>query len=703
MLGLALHAFAFAVSLSDRCHQRPAACICRCSELRSSVDSSERTSNNVGDSVDNAFGVVKPVNRFLVAPGVEYKKAVYNTKPDDPTTQPLNNKPPEEKEAEWELLNGVPMSVPYVCEDLPLDQYLQEVIAATQACVCNPDPDAQEAYGDWCRDKHREALIESLSGLRGKKLAWWLDAPRPLRAVVGHGSKYEVSVVCMPAGSALPPAAFPRGSVLLCQPLLGIFTVRRLRFDITGKSEKPIELMKRSLRFGDKPLILSGGSCHEFTGGTGTSAAFLQVAMLPPASVLPSMVGRGDASIGWRRPPGESCEDNADVISGVTLGVEAPHELLLIDRPTAESLARERDMDRATTPANTSKLADMIGQRVGGLDGVVDAIVRRVLASRLYPPALMRPLGIQPVRGLLLFGPPGCGKTLLAREIAQAMGAREPKIVNGPEMMSKYVGESEEYIRALFADAEVEQAEAGEESLLHVIVFDEMDAFTRERGKLTGDTSGIRDSVVNQLLAKLDGVDQLDNVLVIGITNRPQLMDPALLRPGRLEAHVEVPRPDLAGRQRITAIHSRRLRERDSLDSRAVACLTSGALAHATEGFSGADIAALFRAASSYALERYVDESMLPATSAGKQPRRVLSQARRARLEVRFDDFLRALSEVRPSGSASTRIELGSGGLGLAARVMSSLRSWRRKSQFRKLTDRAMARDGLQAGTGTIG
>ena len=89
----------------------------------------------------------------------------------------------------------------------------------------------------------------------------------------------------------------------------------------------------------------------------------------------------------------------------------------------------------------------------------------------------------------------------------------------------------------------MEQAEAGDASALHVIVFDEIDAFTRERGSLTGDTSGIRDSVVNQLLAKMDGVEQLDNILVIGLTNRAELMDPALLRPGRLEVHVQ-PEPE---------------------------------------------------------------------------------------------------------------------------------------------------------------
>ena len=111
-----------------------------------------------------------------------------------------------------------------------------------------------------------------------------------------------------------------------------------------------------------------------------------------------------------------------------------------------------------------------------------------------------------------------------------------------------------------------------------VVVFDELDAFTRERGSLSGDTSGIRDSVVNQLLAKMDGVEQLENVLIVGLTNRPELIDAALLRPGRLEVQVEVPRPDAAGRQQILRIQSAELRERGSLEPRAAACLASGAL-----------------------------------------------------------------------------------------------------------------------------
>ena len=644
-----------------------------------------------------------PRSPSLTAPGEEYKKAIYtkdirDTDSDGPFEYVA--RPYEE---------GIPI------ETLD-DQLLQSVADAAIAAVSNVDPDAQEAYGDWIRDERRLACIAALQGLRGRKLVWWLDSPRPLRVVAARGQKYELSVVGLPGGSMLPPAAYPRGSVIFCAPLLGQFTVRRLRFDITGKTETPIELMKRSLTFGDKPLLLSGGSCHEFIGLPGVASAFVQLAMLPPTSNLPKRRVGGDGPIGWRRPPGESCEQNEDVVSGVTVGVERTTDLLLLDRPSAEMLAAERELDRTSGVAGggtAPKLVEAISQRVGGLNKELNTIVRRALASRLYPPSLTRSLGIAPVRGMLLYGPPGCGKTLLAREISAAMGAREPKIVNGPEMMSKYVGDSEEFVRALFAEAEVEQAESGDESALHVIVFDEIDAFTRERGSLTGDTSGIRDSVVNQLLAKMDGVDQLNNVLVIGLTNRPELMDPALLRPGRLEVQVLVPKPDAEGRQRIAAIHSRRLRERGCLDAKAAAALTSKALAETTDGFSGADIAGLLRSATSFALERYVDERLLSGLSPGAGTASgaaatdaAAADPRSGLLEVRYEDLVRALREVTPTGSATTRAELAGKRKGAAAALGNRIGSLRRERKLLKLTQRAMQAEAEAretAGTGARG
>lgn len=114
----------------------------------------------------------------------------------------------------------------------------------------------------------------------------------------------------------------------------------------------------------------------------------------------------------------------------------------------------------------------------------------------------MEKLGVQHVKGLLLYGPPGTGKTLMARQIGKMLNAREPKVVSGPEILSKFVGQSEENVRKLFADAEAEYKAKGEESSLHIIIFDELDAICKQRGS-RGDSTGVGDSVVNQLLAKV--------------------------------------------------------------------------------------------------------------------------------------------------------------------------------------------------------
>ena len=131
------------------------------------------------------------------------------------------------------------------------------------------------------------------------------------------------------------------------------------------------------------------------------------------------------------------------------------------------------------------------------------------------------------------------------------LNGKEPKIVNGPEMLSKYVGASEENIRNLFKDAEAEYKLKGEDSDLHVIIFDELDSVFKQRGSGKSDGTGVGDNVVNQLLSKMDGVDQLNNILVIGMTNRLDLIDTALLRPGRFEIQIEISLPDEKGRKDI--------------------------------------------------------------------------------------------------------------------------------------------------------
>ena len=138
---------------------------------------------------------------------------------------------------------------------------------------------------------------------------------------------------------------------------------------------------------------------------------------------------------------------------------------------------------------------------------------------RIFPPDLIQKLGIKHVKGILLYGPPGTGKTLMARQIGKMLNGKEPKIVNGPEILNKYVGQSEENIPNLFSDAEKEYADKGDDSDLHILIFDEIDAICPARGTRTGGT-GVADTVVNQLLSKIDGVESLNNILVIGMTNR---------------------------------------------------------------------------------------------------------------------------------------------------------------------------------------
>lgn len=192
---------------------------------------------------------------------------------------------------------------------------------------------------------------------------------------------------------------------------------------------------------------------------------------------------------------------------------------------------------------------------IGGLDKEFWLIFRRAFASRIYPQDLVQKLGIRHVKGLVLYGPPGTGKTLMARQIAKMLHAREPKIVNGPEILNKYVGQSEENIRSLFKDAELEYKSKGEDSELHIIVFDELDAICKQRGG-RNDGTGVGDSVVNQLLAKMDGVEELNNILIIGMTNRLDMLDEALLRPGRFEVQLEIGLPNQEGRAQILKIHT---------------------------------------------------------------------------------------------------------------------------------------------------
>ena len=275
---------------------------------------------------------------------------------------------------------------------------------------------------------------------------------------------------------------------------------------------------------------------------------------------------------------------------------------------------------------------------IGGLDKEFSAIFRRAFASRIFPPGLIQNMGVQHVKGILLYGSPGTGKTLIARKIGQMLNAREPKVINGPEVLNKYVGQSEENIRKLFADAEKEYKEKGDESGLHIIIFDELDAVCKQRGSGAGGGTGVGDSVVNQLLSKLDGVDQLNNILLIGMTNRKDMIDDALLRPGRLEVHMEISLPDEEGRVQILKIHTAQMRKHGNLDPN----VDLVELARLTKNFSGAEISGLVRSATSFALNRHVKVGTMAGVADDVE-----------NITINRDDFAHAFDDVKPAFGVS--------------------------------------------------
>lgn len=269
---------------------------------------------------------------------------------------------------------------------------------------------------------------------------------------------------------------------------------------------------------------------------------------------------------------------------------------------------------------------------IGGLDKQFSEIFRRAFASRVFPPHLVEELGLKHVKGLLLYGPPGTGKTLIARQIGKALKAREPKVVNGPEILNKFVGQSEENVRALFKEAEEEERKKGAESGLHIIIFDELDAICKQRGANPGG-AGVTDSVVNQLLSKIDGVNALNNILLIGMTNRIDLIDEALLRPGRFEVLIEIGLPDEKGRQQILVIHTHAMQQAQRLD----ASVDIALLAERTRNFSGAELEGLVRSAASFAFQRSVDMKDLS------------KPADASAIKITMQDFECALEEVKPA------------------------------------------------------
>jgi len=266
---------------------------------------------------------------------------------------------------------------------------------------------------------------------------------------------------------------------------------------------------------------------------------------------------------------------------------------------------------------------------IGGLSDAIRKI-REMVELPLKYPELFERLGVEAPKGVLLYGPPGTGKTLLAKAVANETNAAFFSI-SGPEIMSKYYGESEERLREIFRQAE--------ENAPSIIFIDEIDAIAPKREEVTGE---VEKRVVSQLLALMDGLKPRGRVVVIGATNRPNALDPALRRPGRFDREIEIGVPNKQGRLEILQIHTRGMPLADDVDLEYLASIT--------HGFVGADLEALCKEAAMRALRRIIPEIDFEKETI---PAEVLNK-----ITVTMNDFLEALKEVEPSAMREVLVEV---------------------------------------------
>ena len=305
-----------------------------------------------------------------------------------------------------------------------------------------------------------------------------------------------------------------------------------------------------------------------------------------------------------------------------TVSKTRPHGIVKVTAETKLIILNEPAPEAKGLPRTTY-------EDIGGLHEEIQR-VREMVELPLRHPELFQRLGIDPPKGVLLHGPPGCGKTLLARAVANESEANFYSI-NGPETMSKFYGESEARLREIFQQAQ--------QNAPSIIFIDELDAIAPKREEVTGE---VERRVVAQLLALMDGLSGRGNVIVIGATNRPSALDPALRRPGRFDREIEIGVPDKQGRYEVLQIHTRGMPLAEDVDLKK--------LAEITHGYTGADLAALGRETAMKSLRRYLPQINLEEE---RIPPSVLEK-----MEVKMDDFVNAYKEVTPTAMREVYIEV---------------------------------------------
>jgi len=299
-----------------------------------------------------------------------------------------------------------------------------------------------------------------------------------------------------------------------------------------------------------------------------------------------------------------------------------PHGIVKVTAETKLTILNEPAPEGKGLPKTTY-------EDVGGLREEIQR-VREMVELPLRHPELFQRLGIEPPKGVLLHGPPGCGKTLLARAVANESEANFFSI-NGPEIMSKFYGESEARLREIFQQAQ--------QNAPSIIFIDELDAIAPKREEVTGE---VERRVVAQLLALMDGLSGRGNVIVIGATNRPSALDPALRRPGRFDREIEIGVPDKQGRYEVIQIHTRGMPLAEDVDLKK--------LAEMSHGYTGADLSSLGRETAMKALRRYLPQIDLEEE---RVPPSVLDK-----MQVTMEDFNNAYKEITPTAMREVYIEI---------------------------------------------
>ncbi|NHI02984.1 AAA family ATPase Cdc48 [Candidatus Nitrosotalea sp. TS] len=297
----------------------------------------------------------------------------------------------------------------------------------------------------------------------------------------------------------------------------------------------------------------------------------------------------------------------------------SPKSVAKIDRGTALTILTDTSVD---------KKARVTYEEIGGLRAQIDRM-REIVELPLKHPEVFSRLNIEPHSGILLYGPPGCGKTLIAKVLASESEANFYSI-NGPEIMNKYYGETEARLRDIFKEAK--------DNAPSVVFIDEIDAIAPKREEAYGD---VEKRVVAQLLALMDGLTDRGNVIVLGATNRPESVDPALRRPGRFDREIEISVPNADGRLEILHIHTRGMPIAEDVDLKV--------LAAELHGYTGADIKSLCREAAMKALRAFLPEIEMETEK--------ISPAILQKMTIRLQDFYDATHEIVPTAMREFYVE----------------------------------------------